>query len=81
MKEPAYKPETWVSFQQDEVGGFGRIIGGSFDGESWEYTIQGSSVDGLLYSAREDEIGYVLQNGSWLAPTGIGNHGSAYKDA
>lgn len=81
MKEPMYRPEYWVTYQQGETGGFGRIIGGSFDGESWHYTIQGSLTDGTHCSVREEEIGYLFQNGSWLAPSGGGNHASAYKDA
>ncbi|MGV9002300.1 MAG: hypothetical protein ACOH18_05100 [Candidatus Saccharimonadaceae bacterium] len=81
MKEPIYKPDMWVSYQQDEVGGFGRIIGGSFDGENWHYTIAGSREDGSSHSAKETEIGYVMQNGSWLAPTTANASSSVYKDA
>ncbi len=81
MKEPIYKPEYWVTYQQGEAGGFGRIIGGSFDGETWLYTVKGVHANGDLQAVREDEIGYLFQNGSWLAPTGSGARGtSAYKD-
>lgn len=81
MKAPTYKPDNWVTFEQGEGGGFGRIIGGSFDGEAWVYTVSGAEEDGSHQTVREDEIGYLFQNGSWLAPTGIGSHESVYKDA
>ncbi len=80
MKAPIYKPENWVNFEQGETGGFGKIVGGSFDGEGWLYIIAGSIADGSHTVAREDEITYLFQNGSWLAPSGNGGQGdSAYK--
>ena len=81
MHEPLYKPDFWVTYQQGETGGFGQIIGGVYDGETWHYTIKGSRVDGTHTSVRQDEFGYLFQNGSWLAPTGGASNESAYKDA
>jgi hypothetical protein len=80
MNEPIYKPENWVTFQQGEEGGFGRIVGGSYDGETWHYTVAGSLADGSHQSVKEGEIGFLFQNGSWLAPTSSGGHASIYKD-
>ena len=81
MKEPIYKPEHWITYQQGETGGFGRIVGGHFNSESWYYTVEGASADGTHTAVRESEIRFLFTNGSWLAPTSTGSSGSAYKDA
>lgn len=81
MQEPLYKPEHWITFQQGNTGGFGQIVGGSFDGETWLYTVEGSLADNPRRAVREDEVTYLFTNGSWLAPTHLGGSGSAYKDA
>ncbi len=81
MKEPTYKPESWIIYQQGTFGGYGRIIGAAFDGENWNYTTQGSLVNGELHAVKEDEITFLFQNGSWLAPTHLDSRGgSAYTD-
>jgi len=80
MTEPAFKPETWVAFQQDTTGGFGRVTGGHYEDNSWSYTVQGSSADGALHSVREDEVTLSLQNGSWMAPSRAAGQGSVYTD-
>lgn len=79
MKEPTYKPEQWITFEQEGAGGFGKIIGGSFD-EGWTYTVKGSLANGELCMVHEKEIVYLLQNGSWLAPSHFGGQGSVYSD-
>lgn len=81
MKEALYKPEHWITFEQGQGGGFGQIIGGSYDGTHWYYTVQGALANGEHQSVREDEVAYLFQNGSWLAPTHLGGGNSAYKDA
>lgn len=78
MKEPIYKPDTWVTYQQAEVGGFGRIIGGSFVSGIWRYTLSGVLTNGQYITIKEDEIIFTLQNGSWIAPTHMSGGGSAY---
>jgi len=80
VKQPAYKPDTWVTYQQGHAGGFGRIIGGLFDGNEWIYTVSGLMTDGAHHAVREHEISHTLQNGSWVAPTALGSNESAYKD-
>lgn len=80
MQEPAFKPEVWVTFQQDTTGGFGKIIGAHYDGTTWQYTVSGSSANGELHAVREDEVTLSLQNGSWMAPSHIGGGGSVYTD-
>lgn len=80
MKEPAYKPDQWIAFQNDGIGGFGQIAGGNFDGDAWEYTVKGSLTDGQLREVRESDITLLLQNGSWLAPSHFGGQGSAYTE-
>ena len=81
MKEPQFKPEYWVTYKQGEIGGFGRIIGGTFDGAAWHYTIQGSLADGSDNSVLESDITYLFQNGTWISTAGGPNNSSAYKDA
>lgn len=80
MKEPTYKPEQWIVYEQDGAGGFGQIIGGIFDGESWLYTVSGVSVDSEYVQVEQDEITHLLQNGSWLAPSHFGGHTSVYSE-
>jgi hypothetical protein len=79
MNEPIYKPEQWIIYQQGESAGFGQIVGGSYDGEMWNYSIKGSLLDTTFALARQNEIIRYYENGSWLEPRsgGIGN-GSAY---
>lgn len=80
MKEPAFKPDVWIAFQQETTGGFGRIIGGTHTDGAWHYTVQGSSANGELREVREDEITLSLQNGSWMTPSHVGGQGSVYTD-
>ena len=80
MKEPTYKPHDWIAFEQGDLGGFGQVIGGSFSEDGWEYIVSGSLAGGSDRAVREDEISLVLQNGSWLAPSHFGGHGSAYTE-
>ena len=81
MNEPAYKPEQWVIYKQDAVGGFGQIVGAQFDSEVWTYSVRGVSLDTTYVSIREDEITHFNENGSWLEPqhAGTGN-GSVYTE-
>ena len=80
MTEPTFKPETWIVFQQETNGGFGRIVGGYHDGESWQYTVEGASLSGDFHAVRNDEVTLALQNGSWIAPSKAGGQGSVYTD-
>lgn len=80
MTEPTYKPEQWVTFEQNGTGGFGQIIGGSFSGSAWSYNVKGALANSQNHSVKESEIAHLLTNGSWLAPTHIGGSGSAYTD-
>ena len=80
MTEPAFKPETWVLFEQETTGGFGQITGGHYDGENWQYTLKGASANGELHTILETEVTLSLQNGSWMAPTHLGGQGSVYTD-
>lgn len=81
MKQPAYKPETWVLFQQGETGGYGHVIGASFENGTWLYTVAGSLGDGSTRAVREEDITQLLQSGSWQAiSVSAGNGGSAYQD-
>lgn len=81
MKQPTYKPEAWVLYQQESTGGYGHIIGASFNGEVWLYTVAGPQADGSHATVREDEITQILQNGSWLAISVSAASSSAYQDA
>lgn len=81
MKQPTYKPEAWVLFQQGNNGGYGQVIGATFDGSAWLYTVTGSRVFGTYTTVREEEIKQVLQNGSWLTVTAASASASAYQDA
>ena len=82
MKTPTYKPDTWVTFQQGETGGYGRIVGASFNNEGWFYIITGSNADGSHHSVREDEIVQSFQNNSWLSvTTSGGSSASVYQDS
>jgi hypothetical protein len=80
MHEPSFKPETWITYQQETNGGFGKIIGGHYDGTSWHYTVQGASAGGELQTVHENTITFSLQNGSWMAPTHLTGQGSIYTD-
>jgi hypothetical protein len=70
-----------ITFQQGNTGGFGQIVGGSFDGTTWLYTVEGGLGENSRRAVQENEITYLFTNGSWLAPTHLGGSGSAYKDA
>jgi hypothetical protein len=78
VKEPIFKPDQWITFEQGTVGGFGQIVGAAFDGTHWFYSVSGSLDDGSLRMVREDHIVHLFQNGSWLAPTSFGGQSSAY---
>lgn len=78
MNEPAYKPSTWILFQQGDGGGFGQVIGGNYDGETWVYTVSGSLQGGELRGVRQEEVTFLLDNGTWLAPTNFSGENSAY---
>jgi len=80
MKQPTYKPETWVLYQQDETGGYGEIVGARYEGETWFYTVSGVSVDGSDVSVREEEVKQIMQNGSWLTVAAASASSSAYQD-
>lgn len=78
MNEPTFKPDEWVIFKQDTLGGFGQIIGGTFDGNEWQYIVKNSLIDGTHRSVSENEITHTLENGNWSTPTHFGGAGSAY---
>lgn len=79
MKEPTYKPDQWIAFESKDVSGFGQIVGGSYN-DGWHYTIRGVNAHGNLTAVNEADIIYLLQNGSWLAPSHFGGRGSIYSD-
>jgi len=79
MKEPTYKPDQWIAFENEAESGFGQIVGGSFE-NGWCYTLSGVTAHGDLTSVAEADIIYLLQNGSWLAPSHFGGRGSIYSD-
>ena len=66
MKEPLYKPEHWVIYQQGTTGGFGKITGGLFTNEAWHYYIavaNSSCVNpGDVYSAPIDNNATSVNN-------------------
>ncbi|MFZ1250768.1 MAG: hypothetical protein WAR37_04960 [Candidatus Microsaccharimonas sp.] len=76
MKEPLYKPETWVIFQHGDARGFGKIVGGHTDSSEWIYSIEGSATNS---EARQSEITHYFQNGNWSTPNTT-NNASAYSD-
>lgn len=80
MQEPKYKPEHWVIYQQGESGGFGRISGGTFNGQGWYYTVQGAIATGQPHSVAETEIAYLYNEDdkSWIAPAQAGGQSSVY---
>lgn len=81
MHEPAYKPTQWIIYKQGETGGFGSILGGTYTGESWLYSVHGPIVDTTYAEVYEEEITHFYENGSWLEPEsgGIGR-ASAYTE-
>jgi hypothetical protein len=80
MKEPTYKPDQWIAFESNTLNGFGQIVGGTYD-DGWYYTVRGLNAHGNLASVPEADIVYLLQNGSWLAPSHFGGRGSIYSDS
>lgn len=79
MKEPVYAPDQWVAYNYGEGGGFGKIIGGDFDGSEWSYLVSGPLVNGNPVRVEEYEIKLILDRQSWLAPVGQGST-AIYKD-
>jgi hypothetical protein len=82
MQLPSYKPDQWVVYEQGQTGGFGRILGASFNGESWVYSLRGPIVDTTYAEVYEPEITHFYENGSWLEAKhgNIGGKTSAYTD-
>lgn len=80
MKQPIYKPEAWVLYEQETAGGYGRVTGANFDGQTWVYTVSGASSNGSHVTVREEQVTQVLQNGSWLTVTNSAAASSAYQD-
>lgn len=80
MKQPTYKPEAWVLYEQGNGGGYGHVVGATYSGETWLYTVAGTRADGSHTIIREEEVKQVLQNGSWLTVTTTGASASAYQD-
>lgn len=81
MQEPAFKPTQWIIFKQDDGGGFGRIVGGTFNGESWIYSVRGPITDTTYAEVGEEEITHFYENGSWLEPHNAGmGKASAYTE-
>ena len=79
MNEPSYKPNEWVVYQKDEdFGGFGQIVGGSYSTEGWYYVLSGPLLDTTFVSVHQDEIIRLFENGSWLEPRHNGAGSSAY---
>ena len=68
MQEPVYAPNQWVTYQHANGGGFGKIIGGDFDGDTWHYIIKGQLVQGPAVRIKEEDIKLILDNRSWLPP-------------
>ncbi len=73
MNEPAYKPNQWILFKQDEAGGFGEIVGGTYNGETWVYSVKGPIIDTTYAEVYEEDVTHFYENNSWLER----QHGSA----
>lgn len=83
MTDPRYKPQYWVTYQQGQTGGYGQIVGATFDGQAWVYSVAGPSLNTAYTGVKEAEIIALYENSSWMAPrqNGGGNAGgSAYTD-
>lgn len=80
MNTPQYRPEQWVLYEDvGESGGFGRIVGAAYDGETWHYSVHGPSTDTTYASPKEDEITHVYESGSWIeSHHSAGGQESAY---
>jgi len=83
VQEPKFKPDHWVIYQQGESGGMGRISGGTFGGQGWNYTIVGAAVNGQPYSVSESEIAYLLGDDgkTWSTPSQASGQSAAYTNA
>lgn len=68
MQEPAYTPNQWVTYESANGGGFGKVIGGDFDGKDWHYIVKGQSVERPAVRVKESAIMLILDNKSWLPP-------------
>lgn len=68
MQEPTYLPHQWVTYSSANGGGFGKIIGGDFDGTEWHYIVQGQSVERPAVRVKESAIELTYDNRSWLPP-------------
>lgn len=68
MKEPIYAPDQWVTYEHANGGGFGKIVGGDFDGTDWYYAVKGQLVQGPAIRVKEDAVLLILDNKSWLPP-------------
>lgn len=81
MNQPSFKPEYWITYEQEDAGGFGRIVGGSYGSDGWSYLIAGALPNGELQTVKEEAIVLVYENGSWSAPSQITGQNSAYVSA
>lgn len=76
MNTPLFRPEQWVLYEHaseggDEIitettAGFGKIVGGSYDGESWCYSVHGPMADTTYVVVPEASITHILESGSWM---------------
>ena len=83
MTDPLYKPEHWITYKTGNAGGYGKIVGASFNGASWVYSVAGPLLDTTYFGVQEADITAVFENNSWLAPRQNGggdSGGSAYTD-
>lgn len=81
MTIPTFQPDQWVIYKQDQTGGFGQIIGASFDGEAWNYSLRGPAIDTTFTAVTELDITHTYENGSWIEMNReVASHASAYTD-
>ena len=81
MTTPLFKPLQWVLYQQTEVGGYGKVVGATFDDQGWLYSIKGPAADTTSVIIPEDDISHAYENGSWIAINReTGTSESAYTD-
>ncbi len=79
MNEPVFKPGKWISFQKDDTtGGFGKIIGGYFDGTNWLYAVEHATSSAGTTHVLFDEIKYSYEGETWMVPNTIVGNSSVY---
>ena len=81
MITPLFKPQQWVLYQQENSGGYGAIVGATFDDQGWLYSIKGPELDTTSIAVAELDITHTYENGSWIEMNHeTGTSASAYTD-